>query len=75
MENQAIRLSGEAKDESKMADSMLKDIANLEKNIPSSLKVNVTMCSPPLENEGSLETIMSEFLFCSPIILRGRWTP
>ena len=38
-ENQASRLSGEARDESKMADGMLKDIANMEREIPSSLKV------------------------------------
>ncbi|XP_053186882.1 laminin subunit gamma-2 [Scomber japonicus] len=40
-ENQASRLSGEARDESKMADGMLKDIANMEREIPSSLKVEV----------------------------------
>lgn len=38
-ENQATRLSTEARGESKMADSMLKDIANMERDIPSSLKV------------------------------------
>ncbi|XP_074505941.1 laminin subunit gamma-2 [Sebastes fasciatus] len=38
LENQATRLSGEARDESKMADGMLKDIAAMERNIPSSLK-------------------------------------
>lgn len=38
-ENQAIRLSGEARDESKMADGMLKNIANMERKIPTSLKV------------------------------------
>ncbi|XP_030608704.1 laminin subunit gamma-2 [Archocentrus centrarchus] len=37
-ENQAKRLSSEARDESKMADGMLKDIATLEQNLPSSLK-------------------------------------
>ncbi|KAM7399987.1 hypothetical protein PAMA_004603 [Pampus argenteus] len=37
-ENQAIRLSSEARDESKMADSMLKAIATMEQDIPSSLK-------------------------------------
>ncbi|XP_040002374.1 laminin subunit gamma-2 [Xiphias gladius] len=37
-ENQAIRLSGEARDESKMADGMLKNIANMERKIPTSLK-------------------------------------
>ncbi|XP_076600718.1 laminin subunit gamma-2 [Chaetodon auriga] len=41
LENQAIRLSGEAKDETKMADGMLKDIANMERGIPSSLKEGV----------------------------------
>lgn len=39
LENQATRLSSEARDESKMADSMLKDITNMERGIPSSLKV------------------------------------
>ncbi|XP_071348331.1 laminin subunit gamma-2 [Trachinotus anak] len=38
MESQAIRLSGEARDESKMADGMLKNIANMQRNIPASLK-------------------------------------
>lgn len=38
-ENQASRLSGEARDESKMADGMLKDIASMERGIPPSLKV------------------------------------
>ncbi|XP_029381415.1 laminin subunit gamma-2 isoform X1 [Echeneis naucrates] len=38
MENQAIRLSSEARDESKMADGMLKNIASMERNIPGSLK-------------------------------------
>ncbi|KAK9538314.1 hypothetical protein VZT92_003497 [Zoarces viviparus] len=41
LENQATRLSGEAKDESNMADGMLKDIAKLEQTIPSSLKGQV----------------------------------
>lgn len=39
LENQASRLSGEARDESKMADGMLKDIASMERGIPPSLKV------------------------------------
>lgn len=39
LENQAIQLSGEARDESKMAAVMLKDITNMERGIPSSLKV------------------------------------
>lgn len=39
LENQATQLSSEARDESKMADSMLKDITNMERGIPSSLKV------------------------------------
>ncbi|XP_028283140.1 laminin subunit gamma-2 [Parambassis ranga] len=37
LENQAVRVSGEARDESKMADSMLKDIARLQRDIPSGL--------------------------------------
>ncbi|XP_042353548.1 laminin subunit gamma-2, partial [Plectropomus leopardus] len=46
LENQAIRLSGEAKDESKMADGMLKDIASMERNFPAALKGQVdTMVS------------------------------
>uniref|UniRef100_UPI0037E831B8 laminin subunit gamma-2 isoform X2 n=1 Tax=Semicossyphus pulcher TaxID=241346 RepID=UPI0037E831B8 len=38
LENQAIRLSGDAKGESKMAEGMLKDISNMERGIPPSLK-------------------------------------
>ncbi|XP_062259930.1 laminin subunit gamma-2 [Platichthys flesus] len=41
LEDHAIRLSGNAKDESKMADEMLKEIANMERNIPTSLKEGV----------------------------------
>ncbi|KAL6103705.1 lamc1 [Pungitius sinensis] len=37
LENQATRLSGEAADESNMADGMLKEIANMERNLPSPL--------------------------------------
>lgn len=43
MENQAIRLSGEAKDESRMADGMLKSIATMEQNLPASLKVTAAV--------------------------------
>ncbi|KAI3375169.1 hypothetical protein L3Q82_021076, partial [Scortum barcoo] len=46
LENRATRLSGEARDESKMADGMLKDIANMAQDIPLSLKDGVdTMVS------------------------------
>ncbi|XP_035489050.2 laminin subunit gamma-2 [Scophthalmus maximus] len=38
LEQHATRLSGEARDESKMADGMLKNIASMERNIPTSLK-------------------------------------
>lgn len=38
-ENQAKRLSSDAIEESKMADGMLKDIANMEQNLPPSLQV------------------------------------
>lgn len=41
LENRAIRLSGEARGESKMADGMLTDIASMERDIPSSLKVTL----------------------------------
>ncbi|XP_069578926.1 laminin subunit gamma-2 [Brachyistius frenatus] len=41
LENQGTHLSSEAKDESKMADSMLKDITSMEQNIPPSLKGEV----------------------------------
>lgn len=34
LENQAIRVSGEARDESKMANGMLKSIVDMERNIP-----------------------------------------
>lgn len=38
-ENQAKRLSSDAIEESKMADGILKDIANMEQNLPPSLQV------------------------------------
>ncbi|XP_056247590.1 laminin subunit gamma-2 [Seriola aureovittata] len=38
MENHAIRLSSDAKGESKMADNMLKNIVKMEQNLPASLK-------------------------------------
>ncbi|KAK2822902.1 hypothetical protein Q5P01_022967 [Channa striata] len=38
LENQASRVSGDARAESKMADGMLKDIASMERSIPSDLK-------------------------------------
>ncbi|TKS79276.1 Laminin subunit gamma-1 [Collichthys lucidus] len=41
LEDQASRLSGEARDESKMADGMLKDITRMERSIPPSLKDGV----------------------------------
>ncbi|XP_068457437.1 laminin subunit gamma-2 [Clinocottus analis] len=41
LEDQATRLGGEARGESSMADGMLKDIAALERNVPSSLKGQV----------------------------------
>lgn len=51
LENQATRLSGEAKDESKMADGMLKDIADMERDIPSSLKVtSLSVVTSSLDN-------------------------
>uniref|UniRef100_A0A3Q1EC02 Laminin, gamma 2 n=1 Tax=Acanthochromis polyacanthus TaxID=80966 RepID=A0A3Q1EC02_9TELE len=40
LEDQATRLSGEAKGESKMAAGMLKDIASMERNIPSPMKMD-----------------------------------
>lgn len=43
LENQATHLSGEARGESKMADRMLKDITNMERGIPSSLKVTAAV--------------------------------
>uniref|UniRef100_G3NA51 Laminin, gamma 2 n=1 Tax=Gasterosteus aculeatus aculeatus TaxID=481459 RepID=G3NA51_GASAC len=39
LENQATRLSGEAADESNMANGMLKEIANMERNLPLPLNV------------------------------------
>ncbi|XP_034743237.1 laminin subunit gamma-2 isoform X1 [Etheostoma cragini] len=50
LENQATRLSTEAGDESKMADGMLKDIANMERSIPSSLKGQVDAMVSKLED-------------------------
>ncbi|KAM3866132.1 laminin subunit gamma-2 [Diretmus argenteus] len=41
LQNQAARLSGEARDESRMADDMLKQMAGVERGIPSGLKVEV----------------------------------
>ncbi|KAK5860490.1 hypothetical protein PBY51_021964 [Eleginops maclovinus] len=41
LEKQAVELSGEAKEESKLADGMLKDLANMERSIPASLKGQV----------------------------------
>lgn len=41
LENQATRLSGQARDESKMADGMLKDITSMERGLPLSLKEGV----------------------------------
>nr|XP_046265365.1 laminin subunit gamma-2 [Scatophagus argus] len=41
LENQGTRLSSEARAESKMAEGMLKDIASMERDIPSSLKEEV----------------------------------
>ncbi|KAL3055765.1 hypothetical protein OYC64_018452 [Pagothenia borchgrevinki] len=38
LENQGVRLSDQAKDESKTSDGMLKDIANMERSIPADLK-------------------------------------
>ncbi|KAG7526661.1 hypothetical protein JOB18_043597 [Solea senegalensis] len=38
LEDQAVHVSAEAKDESKMADDMYKNITNMERNIPMSLK-------------------------------------
>uniref|UniRef100_A0A3P8S9W4 Laminin subunit gamma 2 n=1 Tax=Amphiprion percula TaxID=161767 RepID=A0A3P8S9W4_AMPPE len=43
LEDQATRLSGEAKDESKMAAGMLKDITSMERNIPSPMKVTTAV--------------------------------
>lgn len=43
LEDQASRLSGEARDESKMADGMLKDITRMERSIPPSLKVTAAV--------------------------------
>lgn len=43
LENQAIRLSGEARDESKMSEGMLKNIATMERNLPTSLKVRAAV--------------------------------
>ncbi|XP_060940860.1 laminin subunit gamma-2 [Limanda limanda] len=41
LEDQAVRVGGEAKEESKMADGMLKAIANMERNIPTPLKEGI----------------------------------
>ncbi|XP_026230068.1 laminin subunit gamma-2 [Anabas testudineus] len=41
LENQAIRVSTEARGESTMAGNMLKDIVSMEQSIPSSLKENM----------------------------------
>lgn len=56
-ENQATRLSTEARGESKMADSMLKDIANMERDIPPSLKDEV---SAMVSRVGDLQKTVDE---------------
>lgn len=71
LENQATRLSGEARDESKMADGMLKDIANMERDIPSSLKVSATGSGSSFPDL-SVESLTPP---CSPIMLRSGWAP
>ncbi|XP_059201303.1 laminin subunit gamma-2 [Centropristis striata] len=60
LENQATRLSAEAKDESKRADGMLKDIASLEGNIPTPLKGLVdTMVSRLDDVKGAVDNDIS----------------
>ena len=60
LKDHAIRLSGEAKDESKMADGMLKTIANMERNIPTSLNVMAAVRCRKL----ILEKILHENVLC-----------
>lgn len=63
LENQGTRLSDEARDESKMADSMLKDIANMERNIPPAVKEETDAMISRLEGlkqevEGNISAIV-----------------
>lgn len=50
LENQATRLSNEAKEESKMAEGMLRDIGNMERALPVSLKEGVDTMLSSLNN-------------------------
>ncbi|XP_035025549.1 laminin subunit gamma-2 [Hippoglossus stenolepis] len=62
LEDHAIRLSGEAKDESKMADGMLKNIASMERNIPTSLKEGVDAMVSKLDDlKGQVDENISGF--------------
>lgn len=47
LEDQAPRLSGEARDESTEANAMLKDISKLEQELPSTLKVRAQVYADP----------------------------
>ncbi|XP_013882894.1 laminin subunit gamma-2 isoform X2 [Austrofundulus limnaeus] len=49
LEKQAVEKSGEAKNESKMADGMLEDIAKLEQKLPPSLKEDVDAMASRLD--------------------------
>ncbi|KAG7222915.1 hypothetical protein INR49_015981 [Caranx melampygus] len=62
MENQAIRLSSEARDESKMAEGMLRTIANMEQNLPASLRGEVDAMVSRLDGmKGLVEKNIADF--------------
>lgn len=63
LENRAERLSNEARDESMLANSMHKDVTQLEQEIPSALKVRVQEFS--LRNQGGLTCVL---------LIRMGWT-
>lgn len=72
LENQAIRVSTEARGESTMAGNMLKDIVSMEQSIPSSLKVPTSSVS---ETDLIADITLSDLLIplCSPMMLRKTW--
>lgn len=50
LEKQAVGVSDDASQESKMANSMLKDISRLEKSLPASMKVTAAVETQDLDH-------------------------
>ncbi|KAM9844838.1 laminin subunit gamma-2 [Aulostomus maculatus] len=62
LENQATHLSSEARDESKMADGMLKDLASMGQNLPVSLKGDADSMVARLDGlKGMVDTAISGY--------------